>query len=54
MINLGKNLFKFSELGAFEFGNPIWLHWRCSGVFIFNFEHISHLVLVFLFLTLNM
>ena len=27
--------------------------WRCSGVFIVNFEHISHLVLVFLLLTLN-
>ena len=27
---------------------------RCSGVFIVNFEHISHLVLVFLLLTLNM
>ena len=26
--------------------------WRCSGVFIFNFEHISHLILVFLLLTL--
>ena len=26
---------------------------RRSGVFIFNFEHISHLVLVFLWLTLN-
>ena len=26
----------------------------CTGVFITNFEHISHLVLVFLFLTLNM
>ena len=25
-----------------------------TGVFIANFEHISHLVLVFLFLTLNM
>ena len=24
-----------------------------SGVFIFNFEHISHLALVFLFLTLS-
>ena len=23
-------------------------HWRRSGVFIFNFEHTSHLVLVFL------
>ena len=29
-------------------------HWHRSGVFIVNFEHISHLVLVFLLLTLNM
>ena len=28
-------------------------HWRRSGVFIFNSEQISHLVLVFLELTLN-
>ena len=28
--------------------------WCCSGVFIVNFEHISHLVLVVLLLTLNM
>ena len=28
-----------------------WLH---SGIFIVNFEHISHLVLVFLLLTLSM
>ena len=28
-------------------------HCRCSGVFIVNFEHISHLALVFLLLTLN-
>ena len=27
--------------------------WRCFGVFFFNFEHISHLVPVFLLLTLN-
>ena len=27
-------------------------HWRRSGVFTVNFEHISHLVLVFLLLTL--
>ena len=26
---------------------------RCSGIFIVNFEHISHLVLVFLLLTLS-
>ena len=29
-------------------------HWRLSSAFIVNFEHISHLVLVFLLLTLNM
>ena len=28
--------------------------WHCSGVFIVNFEHTPHLVLVFLLLTLNM
>ena len=28
--------------------------WRRFGVFIFNFEHITHLVLVLLWLTLNM
>ena len=29
-------------------------HWRRSGVFIVNFEHRPHLVLVFLLLTLDM
>ena len=29
-------------------------HWRRSGVFIANFEHISHFALLFLVLTLNM
>ena len=28
-------------------------HWRRSGVFIVSSKHISHLVLVFLFLTLS-
>ena len=28
-------------------------HWRHSGVFVVNFEYISHLVLVFLLLTLS-
>ena len=32
---------------------PERLNWRRSGIFIVNFEHISHLVLVFLLLTLN-
>ena len=27
--------------------------WHCSGVFIVNFEHISHLVLMFQLLTLS-
>ena len=31
-----------------------WRHWRRSGIFIVNFEHISHLALVFLLLNLNM
>ena len=29
-------------------------HWRLYGVYIIAFEHISHLVLLFLLLTLNM
>ena len=29
-------------------------NWHRSGVFIVNFEHISHFVLLFLLLTLNM
>ena len=29
-------------------------HWRRSDVFIINSEHVSHLVVVFLLLTLNM
>ena len=28
--------------------------WRRSGIFIVNFEHISHLLIVFILLTLNM
>ena len=28
-------------------------YWRRSGVFIADFEHISHLALVFLLLTMN-
>ena len=31
-----------------------WRHSRHSGVFIVNFQHISHFNLVFLLLTLNM
>ena len=35
-------------------GSGVFGQWRLSGVFIVSFEHISHLVLVLLFLTLNM
>ena len=33
--------------------SPLQRQWHRSGIFIVNFEHISHLVLVFLLLTLN-
>ena len=32
---------------------PEWRQWRCSGVFVVNFEHISQLFLLFLLLNLN-
>ena len=38
----------------FKFNNKDTRTTPRSGVFIVNFEHISHLVLVFLLLTLNM
>ena len=38
----------------FKVNNKDMAPWRRSGNFIVNFEHISHLVLVFLFLTLSM
>ena len=49
----GRNLFCLTQ--------PVFTHlklietpeWCRSGIFIVNFEHISHLVLVFLLLTLN-
>ena len=37
----------------FTITTPERRHWRLSSVFIVNFEHISHLVLVFLLLTLS-
>ena len=45
---------KCKEYAAFVSSNTIYDAKRRSGVFIVNFEHISHLVLVFLLLTLNM
>ena len=37
-----------------NYRSPFYNAWRRSGIFIVNFEHISHLVLVFLRLTLSM
>ena len=39
-----------AKLKSFKAVRPLW---RCSGVFIANFEYISHLVLVFLLLNLS-
>ena len=41
------------KLGHVASFDEIQRQWRRSGVFIVNFEHISHLVLVFLLLTLS-
>ena len=52
-----ESAFYFSEKALFFFQDiQIFLlrrQWRRSGVFIVNFEHISHLVLVLLLLTLS-
>ena len=57
----GKHLLPSQHLPALklsietlEQGVKYVLHWRRSGVFIVNLKHISHLVLVFLLLTLTM
>ena len=44
-MNFGRSWIR--EVGGLE-------NWRRSGVFIFNFEYISHLALVLLLLILNM
>ena len=41
------------QLSQWPMANGQVSQWRRSGVFIVNFEHISHLVLVFLLLTLS-
>ena len=49
-----KNTATMSEISSkLTIKRPEQLQWRSSDVFIVNFEHISHLVLVFLMLTLN-
>ena len=44
---------KYKICSKFTIKTPERRHWRCSGVFIVYFEHILHLSLVFLLLTLN-
>ena len=46
--------FKNLAANATRFLKCVWPFWHRSGVFIVNFERASHLVLVFLLLTLNM
>ena len=46
-------VFTCSKLTIETLEQGVKYHCRRSGVFIVNFEHISHLVLVFLLLTLN-
>ena len=41
-------------LQLYRYHISAWVGGRRSAVFIVNFEHISHLVLVFVLLTLNM
>ena len=42
---------KFEICSKLTIKTPERRHWRCSGIFIVNIEHISHHVLVFLLLT---
>ena len=50
----GNTRTKYEKSSKLTIKTPERCHWRHSGVFIINFEHISHFVLVFLLLTLNM
>ena len=44
---------KIGNSNLFKVATKAKPHWRCSGVFIVNFEHISHLFLMFLLFTKN-
>ena len=44
---------KTLEQGVKTIKTPERHHWRRSSVFIVNFEHISHLAIVFLLLTFS-
>ena len=53
-VNNGNTRTRCEMCSKLKIKTPEQRHWRRSSVFIVNFEHISHLVLVFLVLTLNM
>ena len=53
-VNNRKSRARYEVCSKLTIKTPHRRQWRRSGVFIVNFEHISHLVLVFLLLTLNM
>ena len=55
MLNISdKNARKRSEIcSKLTLKTPVWPQWHFSGVFFFNLEHISHLLLGFLLFTLN-
>ena len=53
-VNNRSNRTSFEICSQLTGKTPEELYWDHSGVFIIDSEHISHLVLVFLWLTLNM
>ena len=53
-VNNGKTRTRCEKYSKLTIKTPDQRHWHRSGVFIANFEHISHFDLVFLLLTLNM
>ena len=52
-VNNGNTRKRYKICSKLAINTPERRQGFCSGVFIVNFEHISHLFLVFLFLTLN-
>ena len=52
-VNSGNTRTRCEIYSKITIKTPERRHWRRSGVFIVNFEHISYLVLVFLLLTLS-
>ena len=51
--NRNPSIQKIGNSNLFKVATKAKPHWRCSGVFIVNFEHISHLFLMFLLFTKN-